>query len=145
VRRRVELALLAAGAWLLLLPALGGAASLDDRVYAIARQLMCPVCAGQTVAESDSTLAREMKAIIRRKLQAGESAPQILRYFVGQFGEGVLAEPRPAGVSLLLYAAPPVALLAGVAVAVRVIRRARAPGGDAGGAPPAASEPGPSS
>lgn len=121
------------------LAAVVSAASLDDRVYAIARQLMCPVCAGQTVAESDSALAREMKTIIRQKLQAGERPDQIVRYFVGQFGETVLAEPRPGGVSLILYAAPPLALIVGLVIAVVFIRRSQiragAPGAGAVGSP----------
>jgi cytochrome c-type biogenesis protein CcmH len=121
--------------WTLLAEAASGA-SLDDQVYAIARQLMCPVCAGQTVAESDSTLAREMKDIIRQKLRAGETADQILRYFVGQFGESVLAEPRPGGVSLILYAAPPLALIVGLVIAIVFIRRSRARGGSPEAAPP---------
>ncbi len=112
------------------------AASLDDRVHAVARQLMCPVCEGQTVAESDSALAREMRTIIRQKLQAGEPPDQIVRYFVGQFGEGVLAEPRPAGVSLILYAAPPLALIVGLIIAVVFIRRSKTPADAARVVPP---------
>ncbi len=99
------------------------AESLDDRVYAVARQLLCPVCAGQTVAESDATVAREMRAMIREKLLAGETPEQILRYFVGQFGEGVLAEPPRHGVSLVLYLGPAAALCAGLAIALIAIRR----------------------
>jgi len=110
-------AVLAGAAW---------AATLDDQAYAIARQLMCPVCAGQTVAESDAAVAREMKAIIRQKLQAGETPDQILRYFVGQFGDSVLAEPHPGGVALILYGAPPLALIAGATIAIVFIRRRRA-------------------
>jgi cytochrome c-type biogenesis protein CcmH len=102
------------------------AASLDDQVYAISRQLMCPVCQGQTVAESDSALAGEIKAIIRQKLVAGETPEQIVRYFVGQFGDAVLAEPRAGGVSLILYAGPPLALIAGAVIAFLFIRRAGA-------------------
>ncbi len=116
-----------------------GARSLDDRVYDVARQLMCPVCSGQTAAESDATVAREMRAIIRRKLEAGETPRQILQYFVAQFGEGILAEPPRRGVSLLLYAGPLAALATGLALASASIRRwvrARVPGaggGDVGG------------
>ena len=101
------------------------AQTLDDRVYAVARQLMCPVCQGQTVAESDSALAREMKVIIRQKLEAGETPDQILRYFAGQFGDSVLAEPRPRGAAFILYLAPPLALAAGLAIGVAAIRRWR--------------------
>jgi cytochrome c-type biogenesis protein CcmH len=107
--------------------AFGGApahgATLDDRVYAVARQLFCPVCQGQTVAESGAAVAREMRAIIRQKLVEGETPDQILSYFVGQFGEQVLAEPPRHGFSLLLYLGPAAALLAGLCIAAAVIRR----------------------
>jgi cytochrome c-type biogenesis protein CcmH len=127
--RTLRRALVTLMVWVVLCGARSSAASLDDQMHAIARQLMCPVCAGQTVAESDSALAREMKAIIRQKLLAGETPDQIVRYFVGQFGDSVLAEPRPGGVSLILYAGPPLALIAGVAIAVVFIRGARARAG----------------
>jgi cytochrome c-type biogenesis protein CcmH len=119
----------AAAAAVLLLSALWGLAAqaradtLDDRVYAIANQLMCPVCAGQTVAESDSAVAREMRDVIRAKLQAGETPAAILNFFVGQFGEGVLAEPPRHGLSLLLYLGPAAGVAGGLAVAVLCIRR----------------------
>jgi cytochrome c-type biogenesis protein CcmH len=123
--RAASLAALLLLAWAVL-AGTAWAATLDDRVYAIARQLMCPVCAGQTVAESDAAVAREMKAIIRQKLEAGETPEQILRYFVGQFGESVLAEPHPGGVALILYAAPPLALVLGASLAIVFIRRRQA-------------------
>lgn len=112
----------------LVLAAAARAQSLDDRVYAVSRQLMCPVCAGQTVAESDAAVAREMRAIIRQKLVAGETPDQILRYFVAQFGDGVLAEPPPRGLSAVLYLGPLLALTLGLVIAAVFIRRwTRAP------------------
>src|SRR5262249_10601308 len=122
-------AIVVAIAWTLLGGVRVSAASLDDQVYAISRQLMCPVCQGQTVAESDSALAREMKAIIRQKLAAGETPDQIVRYFVGQLGDSVLADPRAGGVSLVLYVGPPLALVAGVIIALLFLRRAGARAG----------------
>lgn len=119
-------ALLLAAAVVLLAAAAGGAAwadTLDDRVYAVAGQLMCPVCAGQTVAESDSAVAREMRDVIRAKLQAGETPQAILNFFVGQFGESVLAEPPRRGLSLLLYLGPAAGVAGGLAIAVLCIRR----------------------
>jgi cytochrome c-type biogenesis protein CcmH len=97
--------------------------SLDDRVYAVSRQLMCPVCAGQTVAESDAAVAREMRAIIRQKLAAGETPDEILQYFVAQFGDGVLAEPPRHGLSVILYLGPLLALAGGLVIAAVFIRR----------------------
>jgi cytochrome c-type biogenesis protein CcmH len=113
------------------------AATLDDRVYAVASRLMCPVCAGQTVAESDSAVAREMRGVIRAKLEAGETPDAILNFFVGQFGDGVLAEPPRRGVALFLYIGPAAAVAAGLALAAVLIRRwtpaVRAAGGAEGG------------
>ena len=52
-------------------------ASADDmyseRTLHIARQLNCPICAGESVADSQSELARQMRGIIEQKVQAGES------------------------------------------------------------------------
>ena len=114
------LAAAAAGLWR---PGAARADTLDDRVYAVAAQLMCPVCVGQTVAESDSAVAREMRDVIRAKLQAGETPAEILNFFVGQFGESVLAEPPRRGLPLLLYAGPAAAVAGGLAIAVLCIRR----------------------
>lgn len=106
---------------------IGGAAgrpTLDDRVYAIAAELMCPVCGGQTVAESNSELAEQMRAIIRERLRAGQAREEIIAYFVGQFGEGVLATPPPRGGGLPLWLAPAVVMGVGLAVLSRYMRRA---------------------
>ena len=101
------------------------APSVEDQVYAIAKELMCPVCAGQTVAESNSTLAVQMRQIIRERLQQGQTREEIIAYFVGQFGEHVLATPPRRGAGLLIWLALPAALCVGVVVLRRVVRRPR--------------------
>jgi cytochrome c-type biogenesis protein CcmH len=84
---------------------------------------MCPVCAGQTVAESGSALAGQMREIIRARLQQGQTREQIIAYFVEQFGEGVLAAPPRRGTGLWLWLAPPGILVAGALVLGRYVRR----------------------
>jgi len=113
------------------------AASTEDQVYAIARELMCPVCAGQTVAESSSTLAVQMRQIIRERLGQGQTRDQIIAYFVAQFGEQVLASPPRRGGGLLIWLIAPAALCAGFAVLQRFVRRSP------GGARPPRSQPTP--
>lgn len=99
------------------------APTIEDQVHAIARDLMCPVCAGQTVAESNSQLAGQMRAEIRRRLLAGQSREEIIAYFVAQFGEGALAAPPPRGGALVLWLSLPVALLAGALILRGYLRR----------------------
>ena len=83
----------------------------DDEARRIGKQLQCPVCAGASVAESTSELAGQMRAVIRAKLEAGESEQQIVGYFVERYGDSVLVEPPRRGVGLLVWLAP-VAMLA---------------------------------
>jgi cytochrome c-type biogenesis protein CcmH len=140
VTRRSSGLLLAAAALLIAAwaAAAARAATLDDQVYAVASRLMCPVCAGQTVAESDSAVAREMRDVIRAKLQAGETPDAILNFFVAQFGESVLAEPPRRGMALLLYLGPGAAAAGGLVLAAVLIRRWTPAGrarGRSGGAP----------
>ena len=104
-----------------------GAPTLEDQVDGIARELMCPVCTGQTVAESNSTLAVQMRAEIRRRLARGETREQILAYFVGEFGESVLAAPPKRGAGLALWLAPLAAFAVGLIVMVRYLRRVTPP------------------
>lgn len=116
--RAIILVLLAVGAVRAL-----AAPTLDDQVNAIARELMCPTCSGQTVAESNAPLAQQMRAMIRERLQRGESREQILTFFVTQFGEAVLAVPPRRGVGLVLWVAPAVAFAMGLAVLTFTLRR----------------------
>jgi cytochrome c-type biogenesis protein CcmH len=69
-------------------------------VRRIGLQLQCPVCEGQTVAESNSGLAQDMRGVIRDRVEAGESDQQILDGFVGSYGDGILTEPPKRGVGL---------------------------------------------
>lgn len=128
--------LLLATAAVALLSAVGAAApTLDDQVYAIAKDLMCPVCAGQTVADSNAQLAVQMREEIRKRLLAGQSREEIVGYFINQFGEGVLAAPPARGTGLVLWLVLPVAFLAGVMIIRAFLRQnLRAP--QPAGAPP---------
>jgi cytochrome c-type biogenesis protein CcmH len=98
------------------------APTLEDRVNAIAKDLMCPVCAGQTIAESGSQLAEQMRTEIRQRLQAGQTRQQIIDYFIGQFGESVLASPPPHGGGLVLWLSLPAALGLGFLILRRFLR-----------------------
>lgn len=108
-----------------------GRTALADGPEAAAReletQLICPVCPGQTIAQSDNEISRQMKAIIRKKLAEGETKEDILAFFVERYGEGVLAAPPKQGLNLAVWLAPLAVLLAGVAIVFIAVRRAVRP------------------
>jgi cytochrome c-type biogenesis protein CcmH len=104
-----------------LLPLAAHADATDDAVRRIASQMMCPVCEGQTVNDSGSGLAKDMRALIRQKVEAGESDQQILDDFVASYGDGILTEPPKRGISLGVWFGPIIGLVLGTALLVGVL------------------------
>lgn len=98
------------------------ATDIEIRVREIGAELRCPVCQNISVADSPSALAVEMRTVIRQKLEAGESRDEIIKYFVGVYGEEVLLNPPFRGFTLLAWAG---ALLAVVGGAVLLISKLR--------------------
>ncbi|MXW22820.1 MAG: cytochrome c-type biogenesis protein CcmH [Candidatus Dadabacteria bacterium] len=98
-----------------------GADTLEDQIADIAGELMCPVCEGQSVAESNAQLARDMRAVIKTKLLEGNSREEIIDYFVASYGETILASPPPRGFSAILWLLPILSVLIGGAIILRTI------------------------
>jgi len=95
----------------------------EARLREIARQLRCPVCQGETVYDSQSGLADEMRKIIREQLEAGRGNDEIVGYFVARYGESVRLAPDVGGVQLWAWILPFLAFGAGMAVVSLAIRR----------------------
>ncbi|MFV1987991.1 MAG: cytochrome c-type biogenesis protein CcmH [Gemmatimonadota bacterium] len=89
-------------------------AELDAMTASIASKLRCPVCRGQSVQESSAQLAREMQALIRQKLETGETPDEIEAFFVASYGDFILLKPRARGLGALVYVLPAVAFLLGL-------------------------------
>lgn len=106
-------------------PALAGGLKQEDplepRLKSIAVQLRCPVCQGETIYDSHSSVATQMKALIKEKVSEGKTDTEILAFFVERYGEFVLMEPSKSGSFLLIWLFPGLALLAGSALAVAML------------------------
>lgn len=130
MKRRLSLAILLAA--LALVATVSSAFAQDvysQRTLELSRRLHCPVCAGQTVADSNSELARQIRGLIEEKVQAGESDQQILDFFVARYGVSILAEPPKSGIGMGLWWMPVLVVLVGAGVVVTYLReRTRVPG-----------------
>jgi cytochrome c-type biogenesis protein CcmH len=98
----------------------------DDAVRRVAVQLQCPVCEGETVWDSGSKLAADMRSVIRAKQAAGESDQQILDEFVGSYGDGILTEPPKRGISLGVWIGPLIGVAIGASILALVVKQWRA-------------------
>ena len=78
-------------------------------------EIMCPVC-NTTLDQSDSPIARRMKADIASRIAAGDSKEEIEDALVAEFGQQILAAPPKKGFNLLAWILPFVALFGGALV-----------------------------
>lgn len=106
--------------------------ALESRARALSQGLRCLVCRNETIDDSDASLARDLRVLLRERLTAGDTDEQAVAYLVDRYGEYVLLNPATNGVNLILWLAGPAMLIAGLGTAAVYLRRRRlAPNPDA--------------
>lgn len=74
-------------------------------------EVMCPVCQGETIAQSDSQAAAQVKRFIQGRVDACASEAQIKRELVAQYGTQILAAPPRQGFGWLAWLLPTIGLV----------------------------------
>ena len=88
----------------------------------VAGALMSPVCPGKLLHDCPSSEGAQLRELVRRKIFAGETKDQIVRYFVEVYGQEVLPTPPAAGFYLTAWLLPFGGLLAGFGVVFVLVR-----------------------
>jgi cytochrome c-type biogenesis protein CcmH len=96
---------------------------LQHRYEAINRELRCLVCQNQTIADSNATLAQDLRREVREMIAAGRTDDEIRDFMIERYGDFVLYRPRMTPGNFLLWAAPALLLVIGGVAVVRVVRR----------------------
>jgi cytochrome c-type biogenesis protein CcmH len=100
-----------------LLPAEEVSADPEARAYNLAVRLKCPICAGESLAGSQTDLAKNLRLRIDEEIAAGSTDDEIIAMFVANYGEQVLLDPPRTGWGIALWAVPlGIAVVGGVAV-----------------------------
>jgi cytochrome c-type biogenesis protein CcmH len=102
---------------------------LEARARAISKEVRCLVCRNESIDESNADLARDLRILVRERLVAGDSNPQVKQFLVDRYGEFVLLKPRFSAANAALWFSGPIAFLIGlfaVIVFLRSHRRAAA-------------------
>jgi len=101
---------------------------LEARARAISQDLRCMVCQNQSIDDSEASLARDLRLLVRERLKAGDSDSQVIDYLVARYGEFVLLKPRVNWHTAMLWAAPLTLLIVGLfAIGFSVLRRSGRP------------------
>jgi len=88
-------------------------ANLEARARALSAELRCMVCQNESIDESNADLARDLRLLVRERLQAGDSDDQIRTFLVRRYGDFILLKPPFKLETWLLWGAPFLILLAG--------------------------------
>ena len=96
-----------------------------DRVEALGRSLKCPVCTSESIADSPSETARELRGLIAEQVAAGWTDDEVVDYFVARYGEQVLLDPPAEGRGIALLLLPALGLGVGVAAIATLMTGSR--------------------
>jgi cytochrome c-type biogenesis protein CcmH len=95
----------------------------QDRYERITRELRCLQCRSESIADSNVSLAADLRRQVREMMAAGKSDAEIFQHMVDRYGDYVLYKPPVTPRTWLLWGAPILLLVGGAAIAVFVIAR----------------------
>jgi len=108
---------------------------LESRARALSAQLRCLVCRNETIDDSNASLARDLRLIVRERLQAGDSDKQILDFMVARYGRYILLKPPFWSSAVFLWLFPPLLFFAVAGYLLYAARSAARARQAAGGLP----------
>ncbi|MBM3533665.1 MAG: cytochrome c-type biogenesis protein CcmH [Alphaproteobacteria bacterium] len=97
--------------------------ALETRARALGKELRCLVCQNQSIDDSEADLARDLRKLVRERLVAGDSDPEIRRFLVARYGDFVRLDPPLRLATAVLWFGPAVLLALGFAGIVVFLRR----------------------
>lgn len=93
------------------------------RFQELSKELRCPKCQNQNLADSNSTVASALRLELYNLLVEGRADTEILDLMVGRYGEFVLYRPRVSSVTYILWFGPALLILIGVIVVIVILRK----------------------
>ncbi len=97
----------------------------EAEARSLMEQIRCLTCEGQSVGDSDADMAGDMRALIRERIEGGESAGQVRQWLIDRYGDQITYDPPMSALSAPLWLAPLALLALGILIARRSFRRRR--------------------
>ncbi len=100
--------------------------AMNQRYLNLIREIRCPKCLNESIADSDAPVAADLRREVRRLMGEGSSDDEIKDFLSARYGEFVLYRPRVNETTWALWAAPFLFLMIGGVVFWRILRARRA-------------------
>ena len=88
--------------------------NLEEDFIELSQEISCPLCAGSSIAESNSDIANDLKNVIFKELENGKTPKEIKSNLIKLYGEGILFMPENKISIFILYGFP--LLLIGIGI-----------------------------
>ena len=99
---------------------------LEKRARALSQNIRCLVCQNQSIDDSNASLARDLRIVVRERLTAGDSDSEVLDYLIARYGDFVMLKPPFKGSTYVLWFGPVVVFVLAVVGLAVFFRRRRA-------------------
>lgn len=96
-----------------------------ERFASLTKELRCPKCQNQDLADSNAPIAMDLRREIYRMLQEGQSDEQIVEYLVNRYGDFVRYKPAVNARTLILWYGPAGLLSVGALLLLLIVWRRR--------------------
>jgi cytochrome c-type biogenesis protein CcmH len=93
------------------------------RFQALSKELRCPKCQNQNLADSNSPIAEDLRRELYELLQQGKADIEIVNFMVARYGEFVLYRPRVSNLTYVLWFGPGFLILIGIFIVIMILRR----------------------
>ena len=80
--------------------------SIINKTREIAQNIKCLVCQNQSIDESNSELAKDLKKLIKEKLEAGLNENDVYKFLRARYGDYILLKPPLNKNTILLWFLP---------------------------------------
>ena len=95
---------------------------LEERARNISKNLRCLVCQNESIDDSNASLAKDLRILVRERLVAGDNNDEVLKFIVDRYGEFALLKPRSDGSNLILWLSGPLMLLIALIISFSFIK-----------------------
>jgi len=108
---------------------------LEARALKLHDELRCPVCVGQAISDSNAELARDLRRLVRERIDGGDSDVAVLDFLSARYGDFVLLRPRVKPANYVLWFGPAIVFVGGAGGLWLFLLRRRRRGGESAPAP----------
>ena len=88
----------------------------EERARNISKNIRCMVCQNQSIDESDAPLAKDLRILIRNKIQEGSDDKEIYKFLSDRYGDFILLKPPLKLSTLALWFLPFIFLIIGTLI-----------------------------